>query len=144
VLEATGMSYQLEVEMIRLAHLKNLLTTPYVFNTEEAIAMTKAGADLLVTHFGTTVGGSIGADTSPSLEACAAKLDEWAEAAMEIRKEIIVICHGGPVAAPEDAAYMFKNCRHCHGFYGASSLERLPVEIALAERTRAFKNLRFG
>jgi predicted TIM-barrel enzyme len=144
VLETTGMSYQLEIEMIRLAHLKNLLTTPYVFNTEEAIAMAKAGADLLVAHFGTTVGGSIGADTSVSLENCAAKLDEWAEAAMEVRKEIIVICHGGPVATPDDAAFMFKACRHCHGFYGASSLERLPVEIALAERTRAFKNLRFG
>jgi predicted TIM-barrel enzyme len=120
-----------------------LLTTPYVFNTEEAIAMTEAGADLLVAHFGTTVGGSIGAATTSSLDSSAAKLDEWAEAAMRVRKEIIVICHGGPIATPEDAAFMFKACRHCHGFYGASSLERLPVEIALAERTRAFKNLRF-
>jgi predicted TIM-barrel enzyme len=143
VLEETGFSYQLEVEMIRKAHRKNLLTTPYVFNTEEAIAMTEAGADLLVAHFGTTAGGSIGAATTSSLDSSAAKLDEWAEAAMRIRKEIIVICHGGPIATPEDAAFMFKACRHCHGFYGASSLERLPVEIALAERTRAFKNLRF-
>jgi predicted TIM-barrel enzyme len=143
VLEDTGMSYQLEVEMVRMAHAKNLLTTPYVFNTEEAIAMTEAGADLLVAHFGTTVGGSIGAGTSTSLEACAAKLDEWAEAAMQVRKDIIVICHGGPIATPENAAYMFRACKRCHGFYGASSLERLPVETALTERTRAFKNLRF-
>ena len=94
VLEETGLSYQLEVEMIRVAHAKNLLTTPYVFDTQEAIAMTQAGADLLVAHFGTTVGGSIGAETSHSLEACAIKLDEWAEAAMQMRQEIIVICHG--------------------------------------------------
>jgi len=143
VLEETGFSYQLEVEMIRLAHEKNLLTTPYVFNAEEAIAMTQAGADLIVAHFGTTVGGSIGANTASSLEDCATKLDLWAEAAMKVRKEIIVICHGGPIATPDDAAFMFRASRHCHGFYGASSLERLPVELALAERTRAFKNLRF-
>jgi predicted TIM-barrel enzyme len=144
VLEETGFSYQLEVEMIRLAHAKNLFTTPYVFNTEEAIAMTQAGADLIVAHFGTTVGGSIGANPTSSLEDCARKLDQWAEAAMEVQKEIIVICHGGPIATPDDAAFMFRASRHCHGFYGASSLERLPVELALAERTRAFKNLRFG
>ena len=143
-LEQTGLSYQLEVDMIRIAHEKNLLTTPYVFNREEAIAMTLAGADLLVAHFGTTVGGSIGADTSSSLESCAEKLDEWAEAAMQLREDIIVICHGGPIATPADAAFMFKACKHCHGFYGASSLERLPVEAALAERTRAFKSLSFG
>jgi predicted TIM-barrel enzyme len=143
-LEQTGLSYQLEVDMIRIAHEKNLLTTPYVFNSEEAIAMTLAGADLLVAHFGTTVGGSIGADTSSSLESCAEKLDEWAEAAMQLREGIIVICHGGPIATPADAAFMFKACKHCHGFYGASSLERLPVEAALAERTRAFKSLSFG
>jgi predicted TIM-barrel enzyme len=143
-LEQTGLSYQLEVDMIRIAHQKNLLTTPYVFNSEEAIAMTLAGADLLVAHFGTTVGGSIGADTSSSLESCAEKLDEWAEAAMQLREDIIVICHGGPIATPADAAFMFKACKHCHGFYGASSLERLPVEAALAERTRAFKSLSFG
>jgi len=143
-LEQTGLSYQLEVDMIRIAHEKNLLTTPYVFNREEAIAMTLAGADLLVAHFGTTVGGSIGADTSSSLESCAEKLDEWAEAAMQLREDIIVFCHGGPIATPADAAFMFKACKHCHGFYGASSLERLPVEAALAERTRAFKSLSFG
>jgi predicted TIM-barrel enzyme len=143
-LEETGLSYQLEVDMIRLAHQKNLLTTPYVFNTEEAIAMTQAGADLLVAHFGTTIGGSIGADTSSPLESCALRLDEWAEAAMQVREDVIVICHGGPIATPEDAAFMFKACKHCHGFYGASSLERLPVETALTERTREFKNLRFG
>jgi predicted TIM-barrel enzyme len=120
VLEETGFSYQLEVELIRLAHAKNLFATPYVFNTEEAIAM-----------------------TASSLEDCASKLDQWAEAAMQVRKEIIVICHGGPIATPEDAAFMFRTSRHCHGFYGASSLERLPVELALAEQTRAFKNLRF-
>jgi predicted TIM-barrel enzyme len=105
--------------------------------------MTEAGADLLVAHFGTTVGGSIGPDTSTSLESCAVKLDEWAQAAMKLRQDIIVICHGGPIAMPEDAAFMFTACRYCHGFYGASSLERLPVEAALTQQTRAFKNLRF-
>jgi predicted TIM-barrel enzyme len=127
-----------------LAHEKNLLTTPYVFNSEEAIAMTEAGADLLVCHFGTTVGGSIGASTSITLESCASKLDEWAEAAATRREDIIIICHGGPISTPRDAAFMFKTCKHCHGFYGASSMERLPVETALAEHTRAFKNLRFS
>jgi len=143
-LEETGLSYQLEIDMIRLAHEKNLLTTPYVFNSEEAIAMTEAGADLLVCHFGTTVGGSIGASASVSLEWCASKLDEWAEAAATRRKDIIMICHGGPISTPQDAAFMFKTCKHCHGFYGASSMERLPVETALAEQTRAFKKLRFS
>jgi predicted TIM-barrel enzyme len=142
-LEETGLSYQLEVDMIRAAHEKNLLTTPYVFSSDEALAMAGAGADLLVAHFGTTVGGSIGAGARSSLESCATKLDEWAEAAMQLRQDIIVICHGGPIATPQDAAFMFKTCKHCHGFYGASSLERLPVEAALAEQTRAFKNLRF-
>lgn len=143
-LEETGFSYQLEIDMIRLARQKNLLTTPYVFNAEQAVAMTEAGADLLVCHFGTTVGGSIGAGASVSLESCASKLDQWAEAAMKYREDIIVICHGGPISTPEEAAFMFRSCKRCHGFYGASSMERLPVETALAEHTRAFKNLRFS
>ena len=142
-LEETGMSYQLEVEMIRLAHEKDLLTTPYAFSAEEAVLMAEAGADLLVAHFGTTVGGSIGVDTAVSLEECAHELDRWAEAAMAVRDDLIVICHGGPIATPDDAAFMLRTCRHCHGFYGASSMERLPVEIALAERTQAFKRLQF-
>ena len=142
-LEETGMSYQLEVDMIRLAHEKDLLTTPYAFNADEAVMMAKAGADLLVAHFGTTVGGTIGVDTAVSLEECARELDHWAEAAMDVRDDLIVICHGGPIATPEDAAFMLRTCRHCHGFYGASSMERLPVETALAERTQAFKRLQF-
>ncbi len=144
VLEATGMSYSLEVDLIRLAHEKDLLTTPYVFSAEDAVAMAQAGADLLVAHFGTTVGGSIGAASAPTLAECAVRLDEWAEAALQVRDDIITICHGGPIATPEDAAFMFRTCRHCHGFYGASSMERLPVETALEGRTREFKNLTFG
>lgn len=143
-LEETGMSYQLEIDMIRMAHEKDLLTTPYVFNTEEAVAMTEAGADLLVAHFGTTVGGTIGVANAATLDHCADALDTWAEAAMRVNPDTIVICHGGPIATPEDAAFMLKHCKHCHGFYGASSMERLPVEVALAERTRQFKALVVG
>jgi predicted TIM-barrel enzyme len=142
-LEATGMGYDLEVELIALAHAKDLLTTPYIFSPADAKKMAEAGADLLVAHFGTTIGGNIGAPQAIPLGRCVELLDDWAEAAMSVRPDIIVLGHGGPLADPSDAAFLFKHARHCHGFYGASSLERLPVETALAERARAFKALRF-
>jgi predicted TIM-barrel enzyme len=138
-LEETGMSYQLEVEMIGLARKKGLLTTPYVFNAAEAAAMAAVGADIIVCHFGLTTGGAIGADTALKLEDCPALLDAWAEAALAVNPEVIVLVHGGPVAEPADAEFMLRHARHCHGFYGASSMERLPTEIALTEQTRKFK-----
>jgi predicted TIM-barrel enzyme len=138
-LEETGMSYALEVDMIALARDKDMLTTPYVFSAADATAMAKAGADIIVCHMGLTTGGSIGADTALKLEDCPAKVDEWSEAALAVNSDIIILVHGGPVAMPEDARYVLDNTRHCHGFYGASSMERLPAEIALTEQTKAFK-----
>ena len=138
-LEETGMSYGLEVDMIAAAHAKDMLTTPYVFNAEEAAAMAKAGADIVVCHLGLTSGGSIGAQTALKLEDCAAKVDAWAEAALKVRRDIIVLAHGGPVSSPGDASFIISNTRNCHGFYGASSMERLPTEVALTEQTRKFK-----
>jgi predicted TIM-barrel enzyme len=142
-LEETGMGYGLEVELIRAAHALDLLTTPYVFSAEEAVAMAEAGADIIVAHMGLTTGGTIGAGTAPRLEDCPALVDSWAEAALRVRPDIIVLCHGGPIATPEDAAYMLRHCVHCHGFYGASSMERLPAEQALTLTTQAFKALRY-
>ena len=142
-LEETGMGYGHEVDMIRLAHEKDMLTTPYVFSAEDAVAMTKAGADIIVPHMGLTTGGAIGAGTSKRLSDCPALIDAWAEAALNVRKDVIVLCHGGPISSPEDAAYVLKHARHCHGFYGASSMERLPTEQALTAQTRAFKGIRF-
>jgi predicted TIM-barrel enzyme len=141
--EETGMSYGLEVDMIRAAHEMDLLTTPYVFNPEEAQAMTRAGADIVVAHMGVTVGGSIGAASAKSLETCAGEIEAIAKAARKVRKDVIVICHGGPIASPEDAAFILKNTKLCHGFYGASSMERLPTEVALTEQTRKFKAINF-
>jgi predicted TIM-barrel enzyme len=143
-LEETGMSYALEVEMIALAHQKGLLTTPYVFSAADAEAMTRAGADIIVCHLGLTTGGSIGADTALKLADCPAIVDNWAAAAMAINPDIIVLVHGGPVAEPADAAYVLTHTKHCHGFYGASSMERLPTERALTEQTRKFKAVTFG
>jgi predicted TIM-barrel enzyme len=142
-LEETGMSYSLEIDLIALARQKDLLTTPYVFNADEAAAMAKAGADVIVCHFGLTTGGSIGAETALKLEHCPALAEEWAEAALKINKDAIILVHGGPVAEPEDAEFILKNTRNCHGFYGASSMERLPTERALTEQTRKFKSVRF-
>jgi len=138
-LEETGMSYGLEVDMIRLAHEKDLLTTPYVFSEDDAVAMAKAGADIVVCHMGLTTGGSIGAETALKLTDCPAKVDAWAAAALKVNPDILVLVHGGPVAMPEDASYVLNNTETCHGFYGASSMERLPTEVALTEQTRAFK-----
>jgi predicted TIM-barrel enzyme len=141
-LEETGMSYALEVEMIAKARAKDLLTTPYVFNEREAANMAYAGADIIVCHMGLTTGGSIGAETSLKLEQCPALIDSWSAAALAVKPDALILCHGGPIAEPEDADFILKNTRHCHGFYGASSMERLPVERALTEQTRKFKAIR--
>src|ERR1700692_391627 len=138
-LEETGMSYALEVEMIAKARAKDLLTTPYVFNAADAKAMAAAGADIVVCHLGLTTGGSIGAQTALKLEDCPARVDDWASAALAVNSDILVLAHGGPVAEPADAAFIMKHARKCHGFYGASSMERLPVERALTEQVRKFK-----
>ncbi|MGG4606892.1 phosphoenolpyruvate hydrolase family protein [Providencia sp. Me31A] len=140
-LEETGMGYGLEVEMIRLAHEKDLLTTPYVFSAEDAIAMTQAGADIIVPHMGLTTGGNIGAETALTLKDCVPLINEWAKAAKTVREDVIVLCHGGPIATPEDAEYILANCPDCHGFYGASSMERLPTEVALTATTQKFKSI---
>ncbi|NYH78110.1 putative TIM-barrel enzyme [Actinopolyspora biskrensis] len=137
-LEETGMSYELEVELIRAANEADLLTTPYVFSAEDARAMTEAGADVLVCHMGLTTGGAIGAETARSLDDCVRLIDEWAAAAAEIRDDVLVLCHGGPISDPEDAGYVLSRTRRCHGFYGASSMERLPTEQAVVARTEAF------
>ena len=141
--EETGMGYALEVDMIAQAHALDLLTTPYVFNAEEARAMTAAGADIIVAHMGVTTGGSIGATSSKSLDICVAEIDAIAAAAKAVRDNVIVLCHGGPIAMPDDAGYVLKRAKNCHGFYGASSMERLPVEKALTEQTRSFKAVTF-
>ena len=141
--EETGFGFGLEVEMIAAAHELDLLTTPYVFNPVEAEAMTRAGADVIVAHMGVTVGGTVGATSARTLEQCVGDVDRIAEAAARIRPDIVVLCHGGPIATPEDAEFMMRKCRICHGFYGASSMERLPVETALTEHVRRFKSLTF-
>jgi predicted TIM-barrel enzyme len=141
--EETGLGYGCEVDMIKLAHSLDLLTTPYVFNPDEAVAMTKAGADIVVAHMGVTTGGSIGATSSKSLDQCVIEIDAIAHAALSVRKDVIVLCHGGPIAMPDDAAYILKHAKTCHGFYGASSMERLPVEEALTKQTQNFKKIQF-
>jgi predicted TIM-barrel enzyme len=143
-LEETGMSYSLEIDLVALAHSKDMLTTPYVFNTHEAAAMTKAGADIIVCHLGLTTGGSIGSKTALQLQECPAIVDAWSESALKVNKNAIVLVHGGPVSTPEDASFILKNTRSCHGFYGASSMERMPTEVALTEQTRKFKAVTFG
>jgi predicted TIM-barrel enzyme len=139
--EETGMGYGLEVEMIALAHRLDLLTTPYVFNTDDAEAMTKVGADIIVAHMGVTTGGTIGATSSKSLDDCVGEVDAIARAARAVRDEVIVLCHGGPISMPDDARYMLERVDGLNGFYGASSMERLPAEKAIAEQTRSFKAL---
>ena len=141
-LEETGMGYACEVEMIAKAHARDLLTTPYVFDPSDAVAMARAGADILVCHFGLTVGGSIGAATSVRLEECPALTDAMAEAAFAINPDVFILVHGGPVAEPDHAAYVFARARHCDGFYGASSMERLPVERALPDQVARFKSIK--
>ena len=139
--EETGMGYDLEVDMIAAARKLDLLTTPYVFNPAEAVSMARAGADILVAHMGVTTGGSIGASTAKSLDQCVGEIDAIASAALAERNDVIVLCHGGPIAMPHDAMHILKNCRTCHGFYGASSMERLPAEIAIRDQAASFKAL---
>lgn len=141
-LEETGMSYDLEVELVAASREADLLTTPYVFSSADARAMAEAGADVIVCHMGLTTGGSIGAETAKSLDDCVAMIDEWSQAAAEVREDVLVLCHGGPISMPADAAYVLARTQRCHGFYGASSMERLPTERALTEQTREFTNLK--
>jgi predicted TIM-barrel enzyme len=141
-LEETGMSYNLEVDVVRLARSKDLLTTPYVFDVDQARLMAKAGADIIVAHMGLTTGGSIGAETAMTLDEAAVRVSAIAKAALEVRDDVIVLCHGGPISTPEDAAIILARCPQCHGFYGASSMERLPTETALVEQTRRFKEIK--
>ena len=142
-LEETGMGYGEEVEVIRKARELDLLTTPYVFCEEDAKAMTEAGADIVVCHMGLTTGGSSGAETAKSLDDCVGLVTAWSAAAREVREDVLVLCHGGPISMPDDAQYVLRNAEHCHGFYGASSMERLPTEQALTDQTRRFKALEF-
>ena len=140
-LEETGMSFDLEVEMIRLARERDLLTSPYCFDPESARAMAAAGADILVPHLGLTTKGSIGASTAVSLEEAPALVQAMHDAAKDVNPDILVLCHGGPVAEPEDAAYVLEHTTGVVGFYGASSMERLPTEVAITENTKRFKSI---
>jgi len=142
-LEETNMGYDLEVEAIREAHKRDFLTTPYVFSAEDARKMTEAGADIIVTHMGLTTKGSIGAQTSKTLDDSVGLIQDWAAAAREVRKDVIVLCHGGPIAMPEDAQYVLERTKGIHGFYGASSMERLPTETAIKAQIEEFKKLSF-
>lgn len=137
-LEETGMGYGLEVELVARARAMDLLTTPYVFCEADARAMAQAGADIVVCHLGLTTGGAIGAETALKLADCVAPINAWAAAAKAVNPEVIVLCHGGPIATPDDAQFILRHCPECHGFYGASSMERLPTEVALTETTRRF------
>jgi len=141
-LEETGMSYQLEVDIIAQAHEMDLLTTPYVFNTEEAQQMAGAGADIIVAHMGCTIGGTIGVETATPLDDCVQRIKSIVDAAKNIRDDVIMLCHGGPIAAPRDAQYIVECVDGIDGFYGASSMERLPTEIAITNQIKKFKALR--
>jgi len=141
-LEETGMGYGLEVDLIRQARALDLLTTPYVFSEADARAMAGAGADIIVCHLGLTTGGAIGAETALTLDDCIGRINVWAAAAKAVDPDVIVLCHGGPIATPEDAQTVLAHCPACHGFYGASSMERLPTEVALTETTRRFVQIK--
>lgn len=143
-LEETGMGYDKEVDMILKAHKMDLFTTPYVFNVDEAERMTRAGADILVCHMGLTTSGSIGAKSGKSLDDCVALIQDMRDAAAKVREDILVLCHGGPIAEPKDAEYVLSRTKGVHGFFGASSMERLPVELAITNTTKDFKNLKFN
>ncbi|GAA3283434.1 phosphoenolpyruvate hydrolase family protein [Dactylosporangium vinaceum] len=140
-LEETGMSFRLEIEMVRLAHERDLLTAPYVFDVEQAAAMADAGADVLVPHMGLTTSGSIGARTALSLEESAERVQAMRDAAVAVNPDIIVLCHGGPIAEPDDARYILANTTGVVGFFGASSVERLPTERAIEAQLVAFKSI---
>lgn len=142
--EETGMGYGLEVDMIAEAHRQDLLTTPYVFTPDEATAMARAGADIIVAHMGVTTGGAIGAKAAKSLDQCCAEIEAIARAAQAVQPDILLLCHGGPIAMPDDARYVLERVPACHGFYGASSMERLPVEQAIKTQVEDFKALKTG
>ena len=142
-LEETGMGYGLEVEMIGLAHEMDLLTTPYAFDVAEAKAMAQAGADVVVAHMGLTTKGAIGATSALTLEQAPARVQEIAGAAKDVNPDVIVLCHGGPISMPEDAEYVLQNTDGVHGFYGASSMERLPTEVAIRQQMEKFRSIRF-
>jgi predicted TIM-barrel enzyme len=141
-LEETGMGFGLEVDMIRQSHEMDLLTTPYAFDVEQAEALTKAGADILIPHMGLTTKGTIGATTAPSLEESAGRIQAMHDAAKRVNNDVLVLCHGGPIAEPADAQYILDHTEGIVGFYGASSMERLPVEPAIENRVREFTALR--
>ena len=141
--EETGMGYDKEVEMVHIAHEMDLLTTPYAFNTKEAVQMARAGADIVVAHCGCTIGGSIGAESIMALNEAVKIIQDIHDAAVAERSDIIVLCHGGPISGPEDAAYILQHTKGVHGFYGASSAERLPVEVAITEHIKKFKDITF-
>jgi predicted TIM-barrel enzyme len=141
-LEETGMGYSLEVDMIRAARAFDLLTTPYVFSENDAREMARAGADIVVCHLGLTTGGAIGAATALTIDDCVPRIDAWSAAARGVNPDIIVLCHGGPIATAEDAQTILEWCPQCHGFYGASSMERLPTEVALTQQTKRFVAIR--
>ena len=143
-LEETGMGFGLEVDMIRLAHEAGLLTAPYVFTEDEATAMARAGADVLVPHMGLTTGGAIGAETARTLDDCVPLIQAMHDAAKRVNPEILVLCHGGPIAEPDDAAYVLERTDGVVGFFGASSMERLPTETAMTENMRRFKSIPTG
>lgn len=142
-LEETGMGYDTEVELIRLANEMDLLTTPYAFNPTEAKQMAEAGADIVVAHMGLTTKGSIGAHTAKTLDDSVREVQAIADAARGVRDDVMVLCHGGPIAMPDDAEYVLQRTNNVHGFYGASSMERLPVETALTEQVQKFKAISF-
>jgi predicted TIM-barrel enzyme len=138
-LEETGLGYDKEVELIAIAHQLDFLTTPYVFNPEESVRMAQAGADVIVAHMGLTTKGMIGARSAKTLEQCATEVQAIGDAAQSVRKDILVICHGGPISEPEDAAWILSNTKGISGFFGASSVERLPTETAITQQVKAFK-----
>lgn len=142
-LEETGMSFQLEIDMIREAHEMDMLTTPYAFDTDQAKKLAEAGADIVVAHMGLTTKGSIGAETAKTLDDSAKQVKEIADAAKSARDDVIILCHGGPIAMPEDAQFIFDKVKEVDGFYGASSMERLPTEVAITEQIKKFKALKF-
>jgi predicted TIM-barrel enzyme len=140
--EETGMSYQLEVDVVALAHDMDLLTTPYVFNPDEGQRMARAGADIVVAHMGVTTGGWIGAKSAKTLDFCVGKIQAIVDACKSVRDDVIMICHGGPIAEPEDAKFIIDRVKGIDGFYGASSVERLPVEPAITNHIKKFKSIR--
>ncbi|MFB9956596.1 phosphoenolpyruvate hydrolase family protein [Cellulomonas denverensis] len=143
-LEETGMGFDLEVEMIAAAHERDLLTSPYVFDVAQAVAMAEAGADVLVPHMGLTTKGSIGAGTALTLDECVERIQQMRDAAVRVNPDILVLCHGGPIAEPADAQYVLERTSGVVGFFGASSIERLPTEVAIRQQAEAFKAISVG